>query len=151
MNVGLRHIGFVLLLASTAFAAAPEKSAKWLDDFAAAKTEAKKAGRPILIDFTGSDWCPWCIKFDEDILSTGKFAAYAESKLVLVLADFPNHTAQSTALKQSNQELAAKFQANGYPTFVLLNSSGTEIGRQVGYLRGGPDAFITELEKFSQK
>ena len=105
----------------------------------------------VLIEFTGSDWCPWCIKFDEDILSKGKFATYAENKLVLVLADFPNHGRQSPALKQANEGLGAKFRVNGYPTLVVLNSSGKEIGRQVRYLRGGPDAFIAELERFSRK
>jgi thioredoxin-related protein len=123
----------------------------WSLDFPQALARAKAGNKMVLIDFTGSDWCPWCIKFDEDVLSKSKFAAYADKNLVLVLADFPNHTKQSSALKQANQELQKKFQAEGYPTFVVLNSSGKEIGRQVGYLRGGPDAFIAELERFSQK
>ena len=123
----------------------------WSLGFPRALARAKAGNKMILIDFTGSDWCPWCIKFDEDVLSKARFAAYAESKLVLVLADFPNHTKQSPALKQANEELGKKFRVEGYPTFVVLNASGKEIGRQVGYLRGGPDAFIAELEQFSQK
>jgi thiol-disulfide isomerase/thioredoxin len=122
----------------------------WSVDFPQALARARAGNKMVLIDFTGSDWCPWCIKFDEDILSKAKFIAYAENKLVLVLADFPNHTKQSRALKQANEELGKKFQVNGYPTLVVLNSSGKEIGRQVGYLRGGPDAFMAELERFNQ-
>ncbi|MGB8369590.1 MAG: thioredoxin family protein [Limisphaerales bacterium] len=123
----------------------------WSLDFPQALARAKAGNKMVLIDFTGSDWCPWCIKFDEDVLSTGKFAAYAESKLVLVLADFPRHTMQSSVLEQANQELKDRFRVSGFPTLVVLNSSGKEIGRQVGYSRGGSDAFIAELDGFSRK
>jgi thiol-disulfide isomerase/thioredoxin len=123
----------------------------WSLDYPLAQDRAKTGNKMVLIDFTGSDWCPWCIKFDEDVLSSSKFAAYAENKLVLVLADFPNHTTQNHALKQANAELKDKFKVSGFPTLVVLNSAGREIGRQVGYLRGGPDALIAELEQFNQK
>jgi thioredoxin-related protein len=105
----------------------------------------------VLIDFTGSDWCPWCVKFDKEVLATGRFAAYAESKLVLVLADVPNRAAQSSTLKQANQELKKQFQVGGFPTLVVLNSAGKEIGRQAGYAPGGPAAFIAQLEQFNRK
>jgi thioredoxin-related protein len=105
----------------------------------------------VLLDFTGSDWCGWCIKFDQDVLSTGQFAGYAKSKLVLVRLDFPHHKEQDAALKQANEQLSKQFGVDGFPTFVLLNSAGKELGRQVGYLEGGPDAFIAELDGFSQK
>jgi len=123
----------------------------WSLDFPKALDRAKTGNKMVLIDFTGSDWCPWCIKFDEEVLSTRKFGAYADANLVLVLADFPSHTKQSSGLKRANEELKRKYQIDGFPTLVVLNSSGKEIGRQVGYLRGGPDAFIAELERLSQR
>ena len=123
----------------------------WSLDFPQALARARAANKMVLIDFTGSDWCLWCVKFDKDVLSTGRFAAYAESKLVLVLADFPNRAAQSDALKQANQELKRQFQVSGFPTLVVLNSSGQEIGRQAGYAPGGPDAFIAQLERSNRK
>ena len=85
------------------------------------------------------------------MLSTGKFAGYAKSKLVLVTLDFPSHKQQDAALKQANRELKKRFGVNGFPAFVLLNSAGRELGRQVGYLKGGPDAFIAKLEKFGKQ
>jgi thioredoxin-related protein len=104
----------------------------------------------VLLDFTGSDWCPWCIKFDQEVLSTGKFSAYAGQKLELVRVDFPRHTPLPDDQRRANDALAAQFNVDGYPTQILLNSAGKELGRQGGYLAGGPDAFIAELEKFSQ-
>jgi len=117
----------------------------------AALNQARSEDKMVLLDFTGSDWCGWCKKFDKDVLSTDKFACYAKSKLVLVTVDFPSHKEQDAVLKQANQEMKRQFGVNGFPTFVLLNSAGRELGRQVGYLRGGPDAFIAELDEFSRK
>lgn len=123
----------------------------WGTDLPGALNQARSENKMVLIDFTGSDWCGWCIKFDHDVLSTDKFTGYAKSKLVLVKLDFPSHKKQDAALKQANQEIKNRFGANGFPTFVLLNSAGRELGRQVGYLRGGPDAFIAELDGFSKR
>lgn len=123
----------------------------WGTDLPAALTQAHSENKKVLLDFTGSDWCPWCIKFDHEVLSTDKFAAYAKDKLVLVLLDFPRTKPESATLKQANEALAKQFGVKGYPTYVLLNNSGEELGRQVGYAEGGPDAFIAELERFSQQ
>jgi thiol-disulfide isomerase/thioredoxin len=119
-------------------------------DLPAALSQAQSENKLVLLDFTGSDWCSWCKKFDKDVLSTDKFAVYAKSKLVLMTVDFPYHKKQDAALKQANQELKNRFSVDGFPTFVLLNSAGRELGRQVGYLRGGPDAFIAELDGFGR-
>ena len=121
----------------------------WGTDLPKALAQAKAEKKMVLMDFTGSDWCGWCIKFEKETLSTQKFADYAKTHLVLVVVDFPNKKPQSDALKAANKALGEKYVVEGYPTFVLLNADGKEIGRQVGYLRGGPEAFIAKLKKFS--
>jgi protein disulfide-isomerase len=130
-------------------AAARVSDAVWREDFPGALKQAQSDNKLVLLDFTGSDWCPWCIKFDQEVLSTGKFAAYAASKLELVKLDFPRSTPQSDDLKRANAILAKQFSVDGYPTYVLLNADGKELGRQVGYVGGGPDAFINELQTFA--
>jgi protein disulfide-isomerase len=112
---------------------------------------ARSEKKMVLLDFTGSDWCSWCIKFDEEVLSTGKFRGYAATHLTLETVDFPDSKPQSDALKQANQDLKNKYNVTGFPTFILLDSNGRELGRQIGYLAGGPDAFISELEGFSRR
>jgi protein disulfide-isomerase len=131
--------------------AGPASESSWGVDLSAALNRARSENKMVLLDFTGSDWCGWCKKFDKDVLSTDKFAGYAKNKLVLVTLDFPSHIKQDAALKQANEQLAKRFGVNGFPTFVLLNSAGKELGRQVGYLKGGPDAFIAELDGFNRK
>jgi protein disulfide-isomerase len=127
----------------------PAARALWRSDFPGALKQAQAENKLVLLDFTGSDWCPWCIKFDQDVLSTGKFNAYAGQKLELVKVDFPRHTPLPDDQRQANAALAKQFNVDGYPTYVLVTATGKELGRQVGYQEGGPDAFTAELDKFS--
>lgn len=123
----------------------------WSTDLTKAQAQARADNKMVLLDFTGSDWCSWCMKFDKETLSTDKFADYAKAHLELVVVDFPNKKPQSDELKAANKALGAKYGVDGYPTFVVLNADGKEIGRQVGYAPGGPEAFIAQLQGFSKK
>ena len=123
----------------------------WSTDFSRTLAQARADGKMVLLDFTGSDWCPWCIKFDHEVLETDQFATYARNKLELVLVDFLRTRPQDDALKQANRALADQYHVTGYPTLVLVNSAGNELGRQVGYLEGGPAVFIAEMERFSRQ
>jgi len=123
----------------------------WSTDFSQTLAQARADGKLVLLHFTGSDWCPWCIKFDHEVLETDQFATYAQNKLELVLVDFPRTRPQADALKQANRALANQYHVTGYPTYVLLDDAGKELGRQVGYAEGGPGTFIAELERFSQQ
>ena len=123
----------------------------WSTDFSLTLDQARADGKTVLLEFTGSDWCPWCIKFDHEVLQTDQFATYARSKLELVLVDFPRTKPQENALKQANQALASQYHVTGFPTFILVNYAGNELGRQVGYVEGGPAIFIAELQRFSRR
>jgi thiol-disulfide isomerase/thioredoxin len=123
----------------------------WSTDFDQTLAQARADNKMVLLHFTGSDWCPWCIRFDQEVLDTDQFATYARNKLELVLVDFPRAKPQDDAVKQANRALANQYHVTGYPTLVLVNYAGNELGRQVGYLEGGPGAFIAELDKFSRQ
>jgi thioredoxin-related protein len=120
----------------------------WLTDLPKAQEQAKAENKIVLMDFTGSDWCPWCIKFKKDVLDNQKFLDYAATNVVLVEVDFPHQKEQSADLKKANAALNDKYKIEGYPTLVALDKDGKEIGRQEGYEEGGPKAFIAKLEKF---
>lgn len=119
----------------------------WKTDYKAALEEAAKEKKLVLLDFTGSDWCGWCIKLDKETFSKPEFKNFASKNLVLVEVDFPQNKSQSTDVKKQNEELKTKFGVQGYPSLVLLDSTGKEIIRNVGYLPGGPDAFIAWVNK----
>ncbi len=142
----------VYFLAVTIFlvgaASAFSQDTGWTDDYAKAVAQAKMENKAILLDFTGSDWCGWCMKMKKETLDTPQFTAYAQKNLVLVTVDFPHKTPQVPAIKQQNEKLNTKYQADGFPTYVLIDKFGRELGRQSGYLEGGPTAFIAKLGKF---
>jgi protein disulfide-isomerase len=100
----------------------------------------------MMLDFTGSDWCVWCQKLDKEIFSTDAFKNYAKEKLVLVKLDFPKQHEVAEALKKQNVGLAQKYAVQGLPTVILLSPAGAKLG-QMGYMEGGPDAFLPELKK----
>ncbi len=123
----------------------------WTTDFPAAQEKAKKEDRLVLMDFTGSDWCGWCKKLDKDVFSTTDFQDYAKKNLILVEVDFPSKKKQSDDLKKANQALKEKYAVRGFPTIVLLDKEGKEVWKQVGYLAGGPEAFIGKIEEAKKK
>ena len=121
---------------------AQAQEADWKTNFVQAKTTAAQLQHYILLDFTGSDWCPWCVRMDKEVFSKAAFADFAAKHLVLVKLDYPRTKPQPAEEKAQNAELAKQFQIEGYPTYVLLDPSGKEVRRQVGYLQGGPAEFV---------
>lgn len=122
----------------------------WTDDYKKGLEKAKTEKKVALLDFTGSDWCGWCIKLDEEVFSKKPFKDYAKENLVLVELDFPQTKRLPKKQQEQNEELAKKFNVKGYPTVVVVDGDGQEIGR-LGYMEGGPDAFIAKLNSITKK
>ena len=122
----------------------------WQTDAAKAQTQAKAEKKLVMLDFTGSDWCGWCIRLNKEVFSKPEFAEYAKKNLVLVEVDFPRRKELSAEQKKANGALAAKYQIEGYPTLIILDGAGQKVG-QLGYMAGGPKAFIAELDKLKKK
>jgi protein disulfide-isomerase len=117
----------------------------WMTDFEAAKAKAKAENKPMLLDFTGSDWCGWCIKLDEEVFGEAAFKEYASAELVLVEIDFPRGKEQSAELKAQNEKLAEQYGVRGFPTILVLSPEGKLI-EQTGYQRGGPEAYVQHIK-----
>ena len=144
-----KYRSILFAAAACVFLSAPFARADsgWLNDYKKAQQEATANHKFLLLDFTGSDWCGWCRKFDKEILSQPQVKDYARENLVLVEVDFPRAKPQSVELRKQNQELAAQYEVQGFPTIVVLNGNGQKVWQYDGYFPGGPDAFIAELEK----
>jgi thiol:disulfide interchange protein len=121
----------------------------WLTDLPQAMARAKAEHKLVLLDFTGSDWCPPCKQLHAKVLSTDKFKTYADAKLVLVLVDFPRQKSQPDDLKQANDALKQRFGIEGYPTVILLDADGKQLDKQLGYGGGSVAEFIARLEKLN--
>lgn len=118
----------------------------WLTDFEAAKQQAAEKKLPILADFSGSDWCGWCIKLDNEVFSKDEFKAYARDNVVLFLADFPSRKPQPEETKKQNEILQQKYGIRGFPTVLLLDAEGKVLGR-TGYQAGGPEKYVEHIKK----
>lgn len=140
-----RTLALFVALACVALPGADEP--KWFTDLPTAVAEATKAKKPLLVDFTGSDWCGWCVKLKKEVFDTAEFKAWAAKTVVLVEIDFPRGKAQSAAEKKANQDLAEKHGIQGFPTIVLLDAAGTKKIGELGYLQGGPQAWTAEADK----
>jgi protein disulfide-isomerase len=138
------------LLISAALLRASAAELEWMTDLPKAQAKAKEEKKMVMLDFTGSDWCGWCIKLHKEVFSTPAFAEYAKDNLVLVEVDFPTKKKQSAELKKANDELQRKYKIDGYPTIIVLNAEGKTIA-ELGYVAGGPKAFIAELNKVIKK
>ncbi|MFD2257312.1 thioredoxin family protein [Luteolibacter algae] len=125
--------------------------ATWLHDFEAAKAQAKAENKPIFINFTGSDWCGWCIKLEKEVFSKKEFQEYAKENLVLMEADFPRNKEQSAEVKAQNKALDEQFGIEGYPTLFLLDADGKKLSEDVGYRAGGPAAYVDHLKSLLKK
>lgn len=117
----------------------------WITDFAAAKKISEEKKLPILADFSGSDWCGWCIKLEKEVFSQDEFKKYAKDNVVLFLADFPAKKKQSDEVRKQNQELQKEYGIQGFPTVLLLNFKGDVLSR-TGYRKGGAAEYVKHLE-----
>lgn len=133
------------LLAST-FSNAQELV--WHTDAKKAIIESNKSKKPLLLFFTGSDWCGWCIRLQEEVFTKPDFKKWAKDNVVLLELDFPRRTAQDDNLKMQNAQILQVFGVKGYPTIWFVNAqldnekiNFTQLG-SVGYVAGGPTKWV---------
>ena len=138
-------ITLLLIMASFAIQA---QELKWETDINKAIKVSNKTKKPLLLFFTGSDWCGWCIRLQKEVLKTPEFATWANKNVVLVELDFPQRTPQPAEIKAQNNGLQQAFGVQGFPTIYFATAkikqgkpSFTDLG-STGYVAGGPSAFL---------
>jgi thioredoxin-related protein len=130
--------------------APPAAKATWLTDFETAQARARSEKKLLFIEFTGSDWCPPCIMLGRQVFSQPEFKDYAAQHLVLLEVDFPRTKELSPEQRAANEKLVEQFGIDGFPTVIILDSSGRKIGK-LGYMPGGPGPFIAAVEELRAK
>ncbi len=161
MKKHLKIITLVLLITfcigSSAYALSALKKGvepgKWTQDLSAAEIYAKDHHLPIMVMFTGSDWCYWCKVMDRSVFSGDEFFKWAKDHLVLVAIDFPrDKTKVPEDFQLRNRKLGRKFGIRGVPTYVFLKPDAkTEIGRLGAGKNKTPESFIKEIQQMLKK
>ena len=141
----LALLSLALVTSTAAFAAAG-----WDDDYEKALAKAKAEKKMVVLDFTGSDWCGWCMKLDKEVFSKKEFKDYAKDNLILVEVDFPQTKKLPKKTQEQNEKLQKEHSVRGYPTIIVLDSEGKKVG-QLGYMEGGPTPFIAKLDELKKK
>lgn len=122
-------------------------SIQWMTNYEAAVNKANEASLPLFIFFTGSDWCTWCSKLEEEVLETPDFAEGAGKKFVFLKVDFPRETPQDPNTKQQNRQLQNKFNVRSFPTIVIFDQKQQQQIGVTGYRPGGGRPFASYLQK----
>ena len=138
-------VSLLIALGLTVIGITASAASNWVTDYKKAQEDAKAGKKLMLLEFTGSDWCGWCMKLDKEVFSTPEFQNFASKNLVLVKLDFPRSKPQTEALKKQNEQLAQKYGIQGFPTIIVLNGRGEKVG-EFGYMEGGPSPFLAKLE-----
>ncbi len=144
----------MMLLLATGVAQAAEymtsgvEAGKWTQDLDAATRYAADKDLPMMVMFTGSDWCYWCKLMDKDVFSAETFFKFAADELVLVAINYPkDKSLVPEAYQARNKKLGEQFKVRGVPTYVILGSDGkTELGRLSAGKGKTPESFIKEVK-----
>ncbi len=130
---------------------------KWETNIEVASQIAMKTKKPLLMFFTGSDWCGWCIRLQNEVLKKPEFAAWAKENVVLVELDYPRRTPQLPEIQKQNMELQQIFEVRGYPTIWLANPTKkdgkTNLDKlgSTGYVAGGPEKWLETANQILKK
>lgn len=152
----MRKVFLIVLVVMSSFAVQAQEL-KWETDINKAITVSNKTKKPMLLFFTGSDWCGWCIRLQKEVLKTPEFAAWANKNVVLVELDYPRKTPQTEVIKAQNAGLQQTFGIQGFPTIYFATAkvkggkpSFTGIG-STGYVAGGPKAWLEVADGILKK
>ena len=127
----------------------------WHTDLSKAVSISINEKKPIMLFFTGSDWCGWCMRLKKEDFNHEKFKIWSDDKIILVELDFPRRKKLEPNILNQNRELARIFGVSGYPTCWLVKPQILENSKvnflklgKLGYVAGGTDKWISVAEKF---
>lgn len=145
---------FVSLFVVSAFTGnavtASQSKINWITNYEDAVNQSKSSSKPMLLFFTGSDWCSWCHKLEGEVLNTDAFYQAAGDKFIFVLLDFPMSGSLPGNLTSQNKELQKRYGVTGFPTIVILDSNQNKIG-VTGYRAGGGKQYADYLFEMVNK
>jgi protein disulfide-isomerase len=154
----MKKILFTFLLVIGAYNFSTAQEAVWHTDMTKASEIAMNENKPVLMFFTGSDWCGWCKRLQREVLLTKDFEAWAKDNVVLMELDFPRRTPQEQSVKVQNYQLQKIFNVRGYPKIFFVNPEKKPDGKMnlnslgsTGYVRGGTQEWLAVANNIIKK
>ncbi len=146
----MKKLFLLFLLIGSYTVQAQESELTWYTNFEKAMQLSVKEKKPLMLFFTGSDWCGWCIRLQKEVFHKSEFVTWAKDKVILVELDFPRKKQLEPSMQQQNYGLQNALQVRGYPTIWFVNAEKKDDGKinlsqlgSTGYVAGGPEAWLT--------
>lgn len=143
-----------LLISTSSFS---QEKLTWHTDVNKAFDLAIKENKKVMLFFTGSDWCGWCIKLQNEVFRTSDFVKWSDD-VVLVELDFPRRTPQDETIKAQNRQLQGIFKVRGYPAVHFVKPEKMPDGKmnlnslgKTGYVRGGAKKWLAVANSIVKK
>jgi thioredoxin-related protein len=154
----MKKILVIAFLTLTTMSTQAQEGLTWHTDMTKATDLSIKENKPMFLFFTGSDWCGWCIRLQNEVFKTPEFVKWASNNVILVELDFPRKNEQTDAIKMQNAQLQQQLQVRGYPTVWFVNASKTADAKvnlnalgSTGYVAGGPQVWLEGANKIIKK
>lgn len=154
----MKKIYITLLIVLGSLTTQAQEGLTWRTNINEAINVSKTENKPLFLFFTGSDWCGWCIRLQNEVFKTPEFISWAKEKVVLVELDFPRRTPQSDELKMQNNQLQQFFAIRGYPSVRIVKAGAPIDGKtsfellgETGYVAGGPTVWLDGANKMIAK
>jgi protein disulfide-isomerase len=143
---------FILSVATLASAQAYQpENAGWLTNLDEAYAKSKKENKPIMANFTGSDWCGWCKKLTASVFSQPEFKAWADKNVVLLELDYPRGKQIPEVIRAQNSNLQQAFQVSGYPTVWIFDLNKDEAKNQYSISALGRTGYKASVSEFTNE
>ncbi len=149
----MKKILLSLLFVVASITTQAQEGLTWHTDLNKATEIARQEQKPLFLFFTGSDWCGWCIRLQNEVFKKPEFVTWAKEKVVLVELDFPRRTQQSDEIKLQNSQMQQMFAIQGYPSIRFVKptikdgkTNFEKIG-EASYMAGGPSVWIPNANK----
>jgi protein disulfide-isomerase len=152
----MKKIAIIVLLTFSSFAIQAQELT-WHTDVNKASELAIKTKKPLMLFFTGSDWCGWCIRLQKEVFKTPEFVKWANENVTLVELDFPRRKQLEPELAAQNKNLEQMFAIRGYPTVWFVTPTLVDVKMNfdrlgsTGYVAGGPEAWLSGANQIIAK
>ena len=154
----MKRLLILLFISLSSFVVQAQDGLIWHTDLSKATELSLTEKKPLLLFFTGSDWCGWCIRLQNEVFKKEEFTKWAKENVILVELDFPRRTPQEDAIKMQNYQMQQMFQVKGYPTIWMVNPEKTSDGKinlsalgSTGYVAGGPEKWLEGANSIIKK
>ncbi|MFZ1514974.1 MAG: thioredoxin family protein [Saprospiraceae bacterium] len=121
----------------------------WLVNLDEAYALSKKTNKPIMANFTGSDWCGWCKRLSAAVFVKDDFKAWAKKNVILLELDFPRGKAIPDAIRTQNANLQQAFQVSGYPTIWVFDLEKDKKTNQYQINALGKTGYTATVQEFT--